>query len=125
MAQVVIVIAGLGLVFDDGFIGLMLFYGIFCAGEAVTYLLCFVYATEAFDPDYIGTSMGAFDSLMDISLFIGPLIGVWFYQVTALIGPVFLIAVVPAIVAFFATAIWLPRSSAGSEEAQKGPASLS
>ena len=64
---------------------------------------------EIFDQKYIGTSMGAFDSVMDLSLFIGPLIAVSVYKATHQIAPIFLIAVVPAIFAFFAMVAWLPR----------------
>ena len=47
---------------------------------------------------------------LTFSLFIGPLIAVSFYKSTAEIAPIFLIAVTPAIFAFFATAIWLPSA---------------
>ena len=109
ISQMIIVIAGIGLIFSNGFAVLLIFYGLFCIGETITYLLCFVYATDSFDPKYIGTSMGAFDSLMDLSLFIGPLIAISVYGSTGQMAPIFLIAVIPAVFAFFATAIWLPR----------------
>ncbi len=53
----------------------------------------------------------AFDSVMDLSLFIGPLIAISAYKSVGHIAPVFLIAVIPAALAFFATIIWLPRES--------------
>ncbi|GEM_PF-4881053 len=77
---------------------------------AETYLLCFVYATEAFEQRHMGTSMGAFDSVMDLSLFIGPLMAVSIYKSTGQMAPVFLLAVAPAALALFATALWLPQS---------------
>jgi DHA1 family multidrug resistance protein-like MFS transporter len=117
VSQIIIAVAGIGFFFSNGFVGLSLFYGLFCVGDAITYLLCFVYATEVFDQRYIGTSMGAFDSVMDLSLFVGPLIAVSVYKSSAQIGPIFLIAVVPAMLAFLATAMWLPRSSASMEVA--------
>ena len=52
-------------------------------------------------------SMGAFDSVMDLSLFVAPLIAVLVYKSTGQIAPIFLIAVVPALLALFATTIWL------------------
>jgi DHA1 family multidrug resistance protein-like MFS transporter len=109
VSQVVIVIAGVGLVFSDSFVALSIFYGLFCVGETITFLLCFVYATGIFDQNCIGTAMGAFDSVMDLSLFVGPLLAVSVYKSTGRIAPVFLMAVAPAILAFFATAAWLPR----------------
>jgi MFS family permease len=109
VAQVIIVIAGIGLIFSQEFAAILVCYGLFCVGETIPYLLSFVYATESFDPKYVGTAMGAFDSLMDLSLFIGPLLAVLTYRSFGQFAPVFLIAVVPAMLAFFATTIWLPR----------------
>lgn len=109
LSQVIIIISGIGLILSNGFATLLVFYCLFCVGETTTFLLCFVYATDIFDRKYIGTSMGAFDSIMDLSLFIGPLITVLVYRFSGHIAPIFLIAVAPAIVALFATAAWLPR----------------
>jgi MFS family permease len=108
-AQVIIVTSGVGLIFSQSFETILVWYGVFCIGETISYLLSFVYATEAFDPRYVGTAMGAFDSLMDLSLFIGPLLAVLIYNLTGQFAPVFLIAVGPAVLALFATTIWLPR----------------
>jgi MFS family permease len=110
-SQVIIVMAGIGLVFSDGFAALSTFYGLFCVGETITFLLCFVYAAEVFDQNHIGTSMGAFDSVIDLSLFVGPLLAVSVYRSTGQIVPIFLIAVAPAVFALFATITWLPRES--------------
>ena len=112
LSQVIIVIAGVGLILGDGFASLFLFYGLFCVGETIAYLLSFVYASEIFEPEYIGTSMGAFDSIMDLSLFAGPLIAILVYQVTGEIAPVFLMAAVPAALAFFPVLFWLPKDAA-------------
>jgi DHA1 family multidrug resistance protein-like MFS transporter len=109
LSQAIIIVSGIGLISSNGFATLLAFYCLFCIGETITYLLCFVYATDIFDQKYIGTSMGAFDSILDLSLFIGPLITVSVYRSTGHIGPIFLIAVAPAILALFATATWLPR----------------
>jgi MFS family permease len=108
-SQMIIVISGVGLIFGQSFETILVWYGLFCIGETITYLLSFVYATEAFDPRYVGTAMGAFDSLMDLSLFIGPLLAVLTYSATGQFAPVFLIAVGPAVLTLFATVIWLPR----------------
>jgi MFS family permease len=108
-AQGLIVVSGIGLTLSHGFVGMLVWYVLFCAAETTTYLLSFVYASEAFDPEYVGTSMGVFDSLMDLSLFIGPLLAVLTFSVGNQFAPVFILAVVPAFVAFFATAFWLPR----------------
>ena len=108
-SQAVVVLSGVGLIFSDGFASLCVSYGLFCLGETTTYLLSLVYAAEGFDQRHLGTSMGAFDSVMDLSLFIGPLMAVSVYKSTGQMAPVFLLAVAPAALALFATALWLPR----------------
>jgi len=109
LSQVIIVTSGIGLIFSSGFTALLLFYGLFCVGETITYLLSFVYASDTFDKKYIGISMAAFDSIVDLSLFIGPLLAISIYRYTSKIAPIFIIAVIPAAFAFFATVAWLPR----------------
>lgn len=108
-AQVVIVVAGISLIFSSNFLVLLGSYGLFCIGETMTYLLCFIYATEIFDERYIGTSMGAFDSMMDLSLFVGPLLAISLYKTVCTMGPIFILAVVPAMIAFFSMLKWLPK----------------
>jgi MFS family permease len=120
VSQVIIVIAGIGLILSDSFAALAFFYGVFCVGETITFLLCFVYAAELFDQDYIGAFMGAFDSLMDLSLFVGPLLAVSVYKSTDQLAPIFLIAITPAILAFFATVRWLPRDTLSEVYGRQG-----
>jgi MFS family permease len=115
VAQLIVVASGVGLVFSGRFSTLIVFYALFSVGETITYLLCFVYATDVFDREYIGASMAAFDSLMDLSLFVGPLIAISVYRAVGRIEPILLIAVLPAAAAFFATAAWLPRGSSSRE----------
>ncbi len=114
-AQAIIVVAGIGLAFSKSFSTLLMFYGLFCIGEATTYLLCFVYATDVFDKKYIGFSMGAFDSIMDLSLFVGPAVAILVYDSVGRTSPVFLIAVIPAALAFFTTAILLPKETRAAD----------
>lgn len=109
VAQVIIVFSGIILAWGNSFTMLFLGYGLFCVGETITYLLCFVYATESFDPERVGTAMGVFDSVMDLSLFVGPLLAISIHKAIGQIAPTFLLAVIPAILAFFVTATWLPR----------------
>ena len=96
VSQLLIMIGGVGLAVSRGFVPLFAFYLLFVVGEAATYLLCFVYATEAFDQRRIGASLGVFDSAMDLSLFLAPLLGAAVYGATGHMTPVFLIAVIPA-----------------------------
>jgi MFS family permease len=113
VSQLIIVGSGIGLMCSEGFVSLLLFYGLFCVGETTTYLLCFVYAGETFGEKHTGTAMGAFDSVVDLSLFVAPLIAISVHRSTGWMVPVFLIAVVPAMWGFFATVVWLPREAKG------------
>lgn len=66
-----------------------------------------VYASEAFDKSYVGAAMGAFDSLMDLSLLVAPLLGVAAFGMTGEIAYPFLVAVIPAILALFMSLAFL------------------
>ena len=96
VAQPVIVISGIALFFCNNFHLILIVYGIFCIGETIAFLLSFVYASESFEQEYVGTSMGIFDSLIDLSLFVAPLISISVFNITARILYPFIIAVVPA-----------------------------
>ena len=91
-----LVLSGVGLVYADSLSLLIGFYVLFCLTNAVPYLLSFVYASEAFDTSYIGAAMGAFDSLMDLSLLIAPLLGVAALGMTGEMAYPLLLAVLPA-----------------------------
>jgi MFS family permease len=108
-AQVLIVLGGIGLALSSGFWGLLVWYGLFCVGETITFLLASVSASEVFDPAYMGVSMGAFDSVMDLSLVVGPVLAVSVHQATGQLAPVLLMAVIPAAIAFFVLLLCLPR----------------
>lgn len=107
-SQLLIVISGIGLMISNGFVMLSAFYTMFCVGESTTFLLSFVYATHLFDNRYMGTSMGVFDSLIDLSLFIAPGLAILLYKTSGAISPVFILVVLPAVIAFCAMTKWLP-----------------
>jgi len=96
VAQPVIVISGIALFFCNNFYLILIVYGIFCIGQTITFLLSFVYASESFEQKYIATSMGIFDSLIDLSLFVAPLISISVFNITDRILYPFIIAVIPA-----------------------------
>ena len=96
-----------GLVFAREFWALLVFYTAFSLTEAIPYLLSFVYASEAFEKSYIGTAMGAFDSLMDLSLLIAPVLGISALGLTQDMTYPFLIAIIPAVVALACSIGWL------------------
>lgn len=99
-AQICIIISGIGLMLSQQFLTLVIFYGLFCIGETITFLLSFVYASAVFKKEFIGTSMGIFDSLIDISLFIGPMMAISLYKTVGMLEPVFILAILPAMLAF-------------------------
>ena len=107
-----LVLSGVGLVYADSLSLLIGFYVLFCLTNAVPYLLSFVYASEAFDTSYIGAAMGAFDSLMDLSLLIAPLLGVVALGMTGEMAYPLLLAVLPAFLALFVTFAFLRESHA-------------
>ena len=98
------------MIYADRLLTLVGFYVLFCLAEAVPYLMSLVYASEAFDKSYVGAAMGAFDSLMDLSLLVAPLLGVAALGMTGEIAYPFLMAVIPA--ALFMSLAFL-RSSLG------------
>jgi MFS family permease len=114
-AQGVIVLGGIGLAFSSSFWGLLLWYALFCVGETITFVLSTIYASEVFDPAYMGVSMGAFDSTMDLSLVVGPVLAVSVHRATGQITPVLLMAGIPAAFAFFALLAWLAKEDGRSE----------
>jgi MFS family permease len=115
-AQIGIMISGICLILSQSFLTLFLSYGLFCIAETITFLLSFVYASAVFEKDYIGTSMGIFDSLMDLSLFVGPILAISLYKALGNLKPVFMLAVLPAFVALFAAFIWLSKDSSSQKE---------
>ncbi len=52
--------------------------------------------------------MGVFDSLMDLSLFVGPGLAILLYKTSGAISPVFILVVLPAVIASIAMIRWLP-----------------
>jgi DHA1 family multidrug resistance protein-like MFS transporter len=102
MSQIIIIGSGTALaLWGNGFISLLLLTSLFCIGQAIAFLLSFVYASKAFDSKYIGTAMGAFDALVDLSLLVAPLIGVSVYAATGQIALTFYLICIPAILGLF------------------------
>lgn len=111
-AQAIIVASGAGLAFARGLPALAGLYWLFCAGETITYLLCFVYASELFREEHVGASMGAFDSVLDLSLLLGPAAAISLHRWAGTPTPAFLLAVLPAALALFVLPGRLPRRAA-------------
>ena len=114
-AQLGILVSGISLLLSQCFLSLGLSYALFCVGETMTFLLSFVYAATAFKKEYMGMSMGIFDSLMDLALFIGPLLAISAHKTFGSLDSVFILAIFPAGITFFAALLWLPKEPPGSE----------
>jgi len=97
-AQPVIIISAVSLIFCNNFTLMLIAYSIFCIGETVTFLLSFVYASESFEKEYMGTSMAIFDSIIDLSLAVGPFLGIIVFGISNRIAYPFVIAIVPALI---------------------------
>jgi len=113
-ALLLLIFAGIGLVLADGLWLLVTFYVLFSLTNAVPYLISFVYAAEAFDASYVGAAMGAFDSLIDLSLLVAPLLGVSALGLTGDMAYPLFIGIVPAALALVISPWFLrgERSSA-------------
>ncbi|MBT3363894.1 MAG: MFS transporter [Chloroflexi bacterium] len=97
-SQIIIITSGIGLaLWGNSYTSIILIYSLFCAGEAMAFLLSFVYGAKIFESRHMGTAMGAFDSVIDLSLMIGPIIGISVYAATQQFAPVFYIVCIPAV----------------------------
>ena len=115
VSQVLVVGGVVGIILSDGFAGMLASYGVFCVGETMTLLLSFVYAAETFGASHIGASMAVFDAVLDLSLLAGSLLAVSIHSSTGLNSLVFVMAIIPTSLAFFAAALWLPRRVMSSD----------
>ena len=100
ISQPVIIISAIALIFCNGFVSILVVFCVFVIGETIPFLISFVYASESFDPEYMGTSMAIFDSIIDLSLVVGPFLGILAFGLTDRIAYPFIIAVVPAAICF-------------------------
>jgi MFS family permease len=108
LSQPVIIIFTIALIFCNGFGSILIVYCLFVVGETVPFLISFVYASETFDREYMGTSMAIFDSIIDLSLAAGPFLGILVFGISDNIAWPFVVAAVPAIICL-AVSFSLPR----------------
>jgi MFS family permease len=100
ISQPVIVISAIALIFCNGFVSILVVFCVFVIGETIPFLISFVYASESFDPEYMGASMAIFDSLIDLSLVVGPFLGILVFGITDKLAYPFIIAAFPAVICF-------------------------
>lgn len=103
IAQPITIISVVILVFCNGFFPILITYCVFVVGETISFLLSFVYASETFDKRYIGTSMAIFDSMIDLSLAVGPFLGILAFGISNQINYPFLIALIPSAICLIFT----------------------
>jgi len=112
-SELVIVLAAAGLSLAGGFAALCAFYSLFCVGEATVCLLSFAYAARLFRQEHMGASMGAFDSVMDLSLFVGPVVAAVSLKALGTVNAVIPIVCIPAALALAAALFRLRQATAG------------
>jgi len=108
-SQPIIIISAVVLIFCNGFYSILIAYCVFVVGETIPFLLSFVYASETFDKEYIGTSMAIFDSIIDLSLAVGPFLGILVFGISGQIASAFIIAVVPSVICLVVSFLFLKR----------------
>ena len=107
-SQPIIIISAVVLIFCNGFYSILIAYCVFVVGETIPFLLSIVYASETFDKKYIGTSMAIFDSIIDLSLAVGPFLGILAFGISGQIASPFIIAVIPSLI-FLVVSFSLPK----------------
>ena len=100
ISQPVIIASSIALIFCNSFYTILIGFCILTIGDTIPFLLSFVYASESFDPEYMGTSMAIFDSIIDLSLVVGPFLGILVFGITDRIAYPFIIAAVPSMICF-------------------------
>ena len=108
LSQPIIIISAVVLIFCNGFYSILIAYCVFVVGETIPFLLSIVYASETFDKKYIGTSMAIFDSIIDLSLAVGPFLGILAFGISNQIASPFIIAVIPSLI-FLVVSFSLPK----------------
>lgn len=96
--QPIIIVSAIALIFCNGFFPILFTYWVFVVGETISFLLSFVYASETFDKRYIGTSMAIFDLMIDLSMAVGPFLGILAFSISNQIRYPFLIAIIPSVI---------------------------
>lgn len=108
-SQPIIIISAVVLIFCNGFYSILIAYCVFVVGETIPFLLSIVYASETFDKKYIGTSMAIFDSIIDLSLAVGPFLGILAFGISNQIASPFIIAVIPSVICLVVSSLYLKR----------------
>ena len=97
-AELLLLIACLGLSFSDTVLGTGLWYFIFGFGAGTAYTLCFPLATERIGQRFLATSLAAFDTVIDLGFLVGPPLAVAAMKVSGTMAATFWLALLPALI---------------------------
>jgi len=111
ISQPIIIGSTIGLIFCNSFPSILIVFCLLVVGETIPFLLSFVYASGSFEKEYMGTSMAIFDSIIDLSLVVGPFLGILAFGISNQIAHPFIIAVIPAAICFIVS-FTLPENKA-------------
>ncbi len=115
ISQLIIITSTIGLIYCNSFFSILIVFCVLVVGETIPFLLSFVYASGSFEKEYIGTSMAIFDSIIDLSLVVGPFLGILAFGITNQIACPFIIAIVPAVICLLVS-FFLPDKKAVSKQ---------
>jgi len=96
LAQPLMILACFGLAWSQNLAGLCLFYALFGLGGSMTFLMSSVMMADITPAEQCATVLGAFDSAIDLVLFVAPALALALYGPLERIGPLFVLASVPA-----------------------------
>jgi MFS family permease len=108
-AQPLIIGACLGLAWAHSLLGLSTFYALFGLGSSMTFLMSSVMLADITPDDRRATALGAFDTAIDLMIFVAPALALALYAPLERIEPLLLLACVPALVALLVS--WRVRET--------------
>ena len=100
MAQPIILLACVGLATAQGLPWLALWYTTFGVASSATFLMATTMMADITPSASLATAMGAFDSAIDLVIFIAPLVGVGLYGIVGELDPLLLAAGLLTLLAF-------------------------
>lgn len=98
VAELLLLIACLGLSLSGTVLGMGLWYFTFGLGAGTAYTLCFALATERIGRRFLATSLAAFDTVIDLSFLIGPPLAVAAMKTSGTTAATFWLALSPALI---------------------------
>jgi len=97
-AELLLLVACLGLSFSGTVLVTGLWYFIFGLGAGTAYTLCFPLAAERIGCRFLATSLAAFDTVIDLSFLVGPPLAVAAMKISGTMAASFWLALLPALI---------------------------